>query len=133
MVSNLSNVQRDFSYLSDKKLIKYHRIGYHTVNHFNLSKLDYEDQRVEIELGKKEFESRIKKSVDIFAYPYGTRNYYNDDTVEIVKNNFSFAFSNTYGLVHKDSNIFELPRFLIRDWPLDIFQNKIESFFNYRT
>ena len=130
MVSNLSNVQRNFSYLTDKRLIKYHRIGYHTVNHYNLSKLDYEDQIIEIEIGKKEFESRIKRQINIFAYPFGTRNHYNDDTLKIVKNNFSFAFSNSHGLVHKDSNIYELPRFLIRDWPIDEFKRRVENFFN---
>ena len=128
--SNLSNAKRNFSYLSNKKLTKYHRIGYHTINHYNLSRLVYEDQRSEIEIGKKEFESRINKQINIFAYPFGTRNHYNDDTLEIVKNNFSFAFSNTYGLVHKDSNIFELPRFLIRDWPIDEFKQRVKNFFN---
>ena len=54
-----------------------------------------------------------------------------NDTINIVKNNFSFAFSNFFGLVHKDSNLHELPRFLVRDWPIQEFKNKIENFFNY--
>ena len=72
IVSSLSNKKRNFYYFSNKKLINYHRIGFHTVNHPNLSKLGYEDQKKEIELGKKNFESLIKRQIDIFAYPFGT-------------------------------------------------------------
>ena len=131
IVSSLSNKKRNFSYLSNEKLINYHRIGFHTVNHLNLSKLGYEDQKKEIELGKKNFESLIKRQIDIFAYPFGTKYHYNDETLKIVKNNFAFAFSNFYGLVHKKSNLFELPRFLVRDWSIDKFEMKINNFFNY--
>ena len=130
-LSNISNEKRDFSYLMNKKLIKYHRIGFHTVNHPNLSKLDYNDQQKEIELGKKDFELMIKRQINIFAYPYGAQYHYNDDTLKIVKNNFSFAFANFYGLIHKDSNYHELPRFLVKDWSIDKFEMKINKFFDY--
>ena len=67
--------------------------------------------------------------VEIFAYPFGGRIHYNDNTLEIVKKNFNFAFSNFEGLVYKDSNIYELPRFLVRDWKIDKFIKKIKGFF----
>ena len=94
VVNSLSNEKRNFSYLLNKKLINYHKIGYHTINHYNLSKLSYDNQKIEIELGKKELESIINQQVKIFAYPFGNRYHYNADTLEIVKRNFNFAFSN---------------------------------------
>ena len=131
IVNSLSNEKRNFSYLLNKKLINYHKIGYHTINHYNLSKLSYDNQKIEIELGKKELESIINQQVKIFAYPFGNRYHYNADTLEIVKRNFNFAFSNFEGLVHKDSNIYEMPRFLVRDWDIDSFIQNIKRFFRY--
>ena len=131
IVTSLSNEKRNFGYLLKKELIQYHKIGYHTINHHNLSKLSYDNQKKEIELGKKELESLIRKQVDLFAYPFGNRNHYNYDTLEIVKRNFNFAFSNFEGLVHKDSNIYEIPRFLVRDWDIDDFILNVKRFFKY--
>ena len=130
-VTSLSDRKRNFSYLSNEKLIDYHKIGSHTINHYNLSKLNYDNQKIEIELAKKELESIINKQVKIFAYPFGNKYHYNFDTLEIVKRNFNFAFSNFEGLVHKDSNIYEIPRFLVRDWDIDNFILKIKRFFRY--
>jgi len=131
IVSSLSDEKRNFSYLFNERLINYHKIGYHTINHYNLSKLSYDNQKVEIELGKKELESIINQQVKIFAYPFGNRYHYNSDTLEIVKRNFNFAFSNFEGRVHKDSNIYEMPRFLVRDWDIDNFILNIKRFFRY--
>ena len=43
----------------------------------------------------------------------------------------NFAFSNFEGLVHKDSNIYEMPRFLVRDWDIDSFIQNIKRFFKH--
>ena len=128
-ITSLSSKRRDFSYLNEKHLIEHHKIGFHTINHFNLSKLRYDDQITEIELGRKYLDAMIGKEVEIFAYPFGGRIHYNDNTLEIVKKNFNFAFSNFEGLVYEDSNIYELPRFLVRDWNIDKFIKKIKRFF----
>jgi len=128
-ITSFSNARRDFSYLKEKHLTDHHKIGFHTINHFNLSKLSYNDQRKEIELGKKDLDSIVGKEVEIFAYPFGGRIHYNETTLEIVRKNFSFAFSNFEGLVYEDSNVYELPRFLVRDWKIDKFIKKIKGFF----
>ena len=130
-INSLSNEKRNLSYLLNKELINYHKIGCHTINHYNLSKLNYNNQKIEIESAKKELESIINKQVKIFAYPFGNKYHYNFDTLEIVKRNFNFAFSNFEGLVHKDSNIYEIPRFLVRDWDIDNFILNIKRFFRY--
>ena len=129
-ITGLSDGKRDFSYLNEKHLIEYHKIGSHTINHFNLSKLSYENQKKEIELSKNYLNAMVGTEVEIFAYPFGGKNHYNEMTLEIVKKNFNFAFSNFEGLVYRDSNIYELPRFLVRDWGIDRFIKKIKSFFN---
>ena len=69
LITSLSNEKRNFSYLSNKRLIDYHKIGYHTINHYNLSKLSYDNQKIEIELGKKELESIINQQVKIICLP----------------------------------------------------------------
>ena len=131
VITSLSDEKRNFSYLLNKKLIDYHKIGFHTINHYNLSKLSLDSQKIEIELGKKELELIINREVKIFAYPFGNKYHYNDDTLDIVKRNFNFAFSNFEGRVHRDSNIYEMPRFLVRDWDIDNFILNIKRFFRY--
>tara|TARA_Y100001970_G_C14192235_1_gene836086 strand:+ start:728 stop:1732 length:1005 start_codon:yes stop_codon:yes gene_type:complete len=118
--------------LIEDSLIKYHTIGAHTCNHFNLSKLSYQLQKEEIEKNKMQLESIINGKVNFFAYPYGERYFYNETSLSIVKDNFKFAFSNFPGLIHNDSNHYELPRFIVRDWDLSIFKNKLLNFFNHK-
>ncbi len=129
MVNNLSEEKRNLSYLSNNNLIKHHTIGAHTINHYDLAKLDYENQKEEIEGSKLLLEKYIKDEVNVFSYPFGMRYHYNDNTINLVKNNFQFAFSGFQGLVHKDSNMFELPRFLVRDWSANEFELRLNNFF----
>jgi peptidoglycan/xylan/chitin deacetylase (PgdA/CDA1 family) len=46
-------------------------IGAHTLNHYNLLKLDAEDAQWEMEESKCRIEEEIGKSIETFAYPYG--------------------------------------------------------------
>ncbi len=130
IINDMSHNRRNFSYLSNKKFTSYHTIGAHCINHYDLSKLSYEDQKNEIEGSKAKLESIIDGKVDTFAYPFGMRYNYNNNSINLVKNNYKYGFSNFEGLVHKDSNIFELPRFLVRDWTDTEFKYKINKFFD---
>jgi len=130
MINNITKEKRNFSYLFNNNLIKYHTIGAHTIGHYDLANLSYENQKEEIEGNKSFLENYIKEDVNVFSYPFGMQYNYNDDTINLVKNNFQFAFSGFQGLVHKDSNMFELPRFLVRDWSKNEFQVKLNKFFN---
>jgi len=104
-------------------------IGGHTVNHTRLSALSKNEQRKEIEENKNYLEKIINKKILAFSYPYGRKRDYNLDTIEIVKNNYQIAFSNFPGIIRNNSHIYELPRFLIRDWDIEIFKRKIRNFF----
>ena len=131
----LSSVSRDAPSL--KNIFKsggfsdYHSIGCHTSNHFNLSQLTHIQQKFEIENNKKKLEIRLDRNIEHFAYPYGTKIHYNKDSIKLVKRNFKFSFSNFPGKIHKDSNYFELPRFLVRDWDVENFKAKIENIFRF--
>ena len=48
IVNSLSKKKRNFSYLLNEKFINFHQIGYHTINHYNLSKLSYDNQKIEM-------------------------------------------------------------------------------------
>jgi peptidoglycan/xylan/chitin deacetylase (PgdA/CDA1 family) len=124
--SNAPNLKNIFK---NSKITNYHSIGCHTSNHFNLSMLSQHQQKIEIEQNKKKLEMILNKNIDYFAYPYGTREHYNKESISLIKKRFKLAFSNFTGKIHKDSNHFELPRFLVRDWDIQNFKVKIENIF----
>ena len=105
--------------------------GSHTLNHYCLSSLKKKEQEYEILDNKKFLEDMFGKTIQFFAYPFGSQKHYNQYSVDIVKNNFILGLSNFPGLIHKESNQFELPRFLIRNWTESEFKTKIKSFFEY--
>lgn len=77
-------------------------IGAHTVSHPRLSTLNIEKQKEEIYNSKEYFESITNKTVDHFAYPFGS---YNDDSVELVtKAGYKTAVMAWGGTVRKGQN-----------------------------
>lgn len=111
-------------------------IGCHTHRHAAVGVLSLEEQRQEISGSKQILEDIIKKKVNYFSYPYGSRKlmgrkrYYNAESIHIVKElGFEMACANYYGQVHRWSNAYALPRMLVRNWPLEEFQGKIKQFF----
>jgi peptidoglycan/xylan/chitin deacetylase (PgdA/CDA1 family) len=56
--------------------------GAHTMNHVNLSHLDDQQARYEIEQSKQQVESMTQETCRSFAYPFGR---YTDRTVELVR------------------------------------------------
>lgn len=109
--------------------LKYLDIGGHTLNHVCLSRLPKNEQKKEIEENKKHLEKIINKKISAFSYPYGGKADYNQDSIEIIKNNYEMAFSNFPGIIRNHTNVYELPRFLVRNWSIDIFKRKINKFF----
>src|SRR5262249_26381901 len=60
-------------------------IGAHTVNHPVLSLLPRESQRQEIIQSRDELSEIIGRPIESFAYPYGTRSDYTEETVDLVR------------------------------------------------
>jgi len=94
-----------------------HEIGLHGFNHFWLGHLSEKDQRNEI-LGALEFwkENGIIKDKFTMCYPYGS---YNNDTLEILKNNNCIVglTTTTKSVELENYSPYELPRYDTNDFP----------------
>ena len=113
--------------LADGGLVE---IGAHTVTHPVLSAIPPAQQQEEISESKVQLEQILNQPVVSFAYPYGTRDDYNRDSVEIVKQTkFSCACSNFKGVVQPRTSLYELPRFVVRDWDGDEFERQLRGWF----
>jgi len=107
-------------------------LGAHTVNHPALSVLIYEDQLAEIDLSRKFLENVLKQKIEHFSYPYGGKNDYNKDTIKACREiGFKLVCANKYNQVHSWSDIFQVPRILIRNWDKHSFSQYIPKFFQY--
>ena len=113
--------------LADGGLVE---IGAHTVTHPVLSAIPVKDQEQEIRNGKAQLEEILNARVESFAYPYGTRDDYTRDTVNLVKQAaFTCACSNFKGVVQPQTSLYELPRFVVRDWDGEEFERHLRGWF----
>jgi len=107
-------------YYLNKKEIKYLKslgmiIGSHSESHTLLSRLSYREQFKELNNSKIFLEKTINQSIDTFAYPYGGKISYNDNTLKILKKlKYKLAYSVEYrDISFKDiqQKPYELPRY----------------------
>ena len=111
--------------LADGNLVE---IGSHTVTHPVLSGMPAGLQRTEIRQSKARLEEILGRGVSSFAYPFGTRADYTKETVGIVRESgFMSACSNFRGLVQNGVNPYELPRYLVRNWPGEQFAHRLRE------
>ncbi len=107
--------------------------GAHTRSHPALNKLTPEAQREEILSGKQLLESAAGVPVRAFAYPYGSPWDVNRTTVFLTREaGFAMACANTPAPVDAESDLFWLPRFLVRDWDGAEFARRLRAFFEPR-
>lgn len=112
--------------LSENPLIE---IGAHTITHPNLASESLEKQNYEIRESKFFLEKILNKSMVSFAYPFGGKQNFNQNSVDLVKkNSYLYACSTLPGRVCKNSDIFSLPRNLVRNWDAEKFLKKINIF-----
>lgn len=111
--------------LSTHKLIE---IGSHTLTHPVLSSLSYDAQKQELLKSKQILEEITNKQIKYFAYPYGGNSDINNISIQLVKEcGYLCACANVPGFIRKDSNIFSLPRFLVRNWNGDVFEKWLHT------
>jgi peptidoglycan/xylan/chitin deacetylase (PgdA/CDA1 family) len=110
--------------------IDFIEIGAHTINHPRLSNEDFKVQASEIANSKIQIEECIGKKVFSFSYPYGNMDDFNKNSVELVKKaGYRCGISNIQGKVDRDTNIFEIPRRLVRDWNAFELEQQLQTFF----
>jgi peptidoglycan/xylan/chitin deacetylase (PgdA/CDA1 family) len=101
-------------------------VGSHTVTHPVLSTLSAETQSSEIEQSKADLEEMLGRPVTSFAYPFGTRSDYSQETVAAIRRaGYHRACSNFAGVVGPDTDRFQLPRFVVRNWDGDEFNRRL--------
>ncbi len=85
--------------------------GAHTINHPVLSRLPYSKAQEEIAASKTLIEDKIGRKMTTFAYPFGKRDMYNKDTIEILKKlSFECSVTTEIGPADHTSNLFQIPR-----------------------
>lgn len=111
--------------LEDGGLIE---VGAHTRAHGRLSKLSVNTQKREIFDSKQKLEALLGHPVTSFSYPFGGRDDYDETSIRLIKEaGFACACSNFQGCVHRWSDPFQLPRFLVRDWDGDEFLHQLRK------
>jgi peptidoglycan/xylan/chitin deacetylase (PgdA/CDA1 family) len=107
-------------------------IGAHTHNHPVLALLGHDEQAEEIMRSKNILETKLNRVIEHFSYPYGMKRDVNSDSLHICEGSgFRFVCSNHYGQVHSWSNPMQLPRVLVRDWDVRLFEQHLAKFFSY--
>jgi peptidoglycan/xylan/chitin deacetylase (PgdA/CDA1 family) len=105
-------------------------IGAHTRNHVALHRLTAKEQREEIVSEKRMLEQAIGREVRAFAYPYGSPWDVAPETVQLAREaGFTTACANYPGPVDSESDLFWLPRCLVRDWSGEEFERRMRDFF----
>lgn len=104
-------------------------IGAHTVSHTPLSTLPVQFQSEEIAESKKQLENWLSKEITVFSYPFGGLVDYTPESVRLCKKaGFVKSAANFPGQAHRWSDPYQLPRQLVRNWPIDFFAKEMEQF-----
>lgn len=108
---------------------KYVTIGAHTHNHPSLAALDYTLQENEIAISNSILSKLLDNPINHFSFPFGTKVDYNADTIAICKQlKFKTVAANYPYIIHKKSDLFQLPRYLVRNWEIETFKKQLHYF-----
>lgn len=106
-------------------------IGAHTRSHVNLAAQTAEKQREEIEGSKQDLERILGSSVESFSYPFGTLDHYSSQSIKYVKDaGFSAALANFTGNVTRLSNLYEIPRRMVRNWNKEAYEGALNRYYS---
>jgi len=121
--------------LTSDELIKlnksrYISVGSHTISHSKLSKGDDATITSEICNSKRYLEKLFDSKVAGFSYPFGTYSDFDARAIRLVRNaGYNYACANYPGFLFNNTNVFRLPRFIVRNWKVDYFSRMIKSLF----
>lgn len=103
-------------------------IGSHTITHPRLANLSMIEQQKEIKESKVKLENVIKRKIKSFSFPFGTRRDFNKKTIKLVKSaGYSYACASFSNNISNFSSQYMLPRIIVRNWPLEVFIQKINN------
>ena len=89
-------------------------VGVHTVSHPVLSRLPLVQQVQEVLQAKSELESITGTPMRQFSYPYGKREHWDHNTVEVVRRaGFEYAYMNEPGIARASVDRFQVPRVVV--------------------
>ena len=101
-------------------------IGGHTVGHPRMAAETSQSQRSQLCENKLTLEWITRQSINAFSYPFGTRRDFTDETISLVKaKGYQFACANFEGQVTAGTDLFALPRMIVRDWAAGEFREKL--------
>lgn len=108
--------------------IKNVTIGGHTMNHVSLANLSEKEARMEIEDCKKCLEQILGHEISSFSYPFGTlADFSYRDEILLKQAGFAYGIANYESPVINTESCYDIPRFLVRDWPVELFAEKIKA------
>lgn len=105
-------------------------IGGHTATHVNLGEAQASDYQAEIFDAKSNLEKELGQVAPTFAYPYGSFAHYTEEASQAVKEaGYQCAFTTNHGIVTEESDVFELPRFMLnKGWGFACAYNVANAF-----
>ena len=89
--------------------------GSHTISHDMLSNLNEMDQRMEILDGHMKLEKIIGEDLNLFAYPFGGNNHFDDTSKKIVYNSEKLYAFSTYGGINYTLDKTDIKRITLTD------------------
>jgi peptidoglycan/xylan/chitin deacetylase (PgdA/CDA1 family) len=101
-------------------------VGSHSVTHPTFAALTVAAQSAEIERSKSALEEILGRPVTSFAYPFGSKSDYTEDTAQAVQRaGYLCACANFPEITTRATDRFQLPRFLVRNWDGDEFRARL--------
>jgi len=92
-------------------------VAAHTVGHSSLAALEPQQQREQIRRSRADLQQVLGRDVTSFSYPFGSRADYTAETVSHVREaGFACACANVPGVIDGETDVFQIPRLLARDW-----------------
>jgi peptidoglycan/xylan/chitin deacetylase (PgdA/CDA1 family) len=102
-------------------------VGAHTCTHPVLATLAPAAREAEVAGSKRRLEQLLGAPVTSFAYPYGSREDYDAETVAAVRAaGFARACANEPARLRARCDPYRIPRFLVRDWDGDAFARELD-------
>lgn len=119
--------------LADVCSLECFEVGGHTRDHEVLSALSADRQRETIVSDKAALEASCGRAIDLFSYPFGGPEDFDDVSVSQVRQAaFAGACANYPGPVKPWTDRYRIPRYVVRDWTAHELSRRLHAWFSGR-